>query len=227
MDELRQIYRQAMPARIHELEAALSELANARGDNEAVIRRTAHSLRGSGATYGFPEVSAAASAVEDADPAMLAHSTQQLLAVLRGVAHEGVSARADGPGSAAVRILAVDDDPEIQLLLRFIFTGEGREVVFAATADEAEAALASGRFDLVLLDLLLPDDDGRDLLRRFRADPRSRGLPILVLSGTEGSAARDECLQLGADDFLAKPFDPELIRAAVLARLPAAPDRTP
>lgn len=227
MDELKQIYRQAMPARIRELEAALPELRSARADTESAIRRVAHSLRGSGATYGFPEVSAAASAVEEADPATLEHSTQQLLAVLRRVAHGDVTAGVDAPGGAAGRILAVDDDPEIQLLLRYLFAGEGREVVFAATAAEAESALASARFDLVLLDLLLPDGDGRELLRRLRVDSRSRGIPVLVLSGKEGSAARDECLELGADDFLAKPFDPARIRDAVLSRLPTATDRTP
>src|SRR5690606_21154714 len=117
MDELRQIYRQAMVPRIQELEAALSGLVQSAG-GEREIRRVAHSLRGSGATYGCPAVSAAATAVEEAKPEMLARSTEQLLGVLRGVAGVGPAMGGGAPAAAMVSILVVDDDPEVRLLLR-------------------------------------------------------------------------------------------------------------
>ncbi|HUF50480.1 MAG TPA: Hpt domain-containing protein [Longimicrobiales bacterium] len=85
MDELTALYRSALPARIAELEAARARLAV---DAGAVtdMRRIAHALRGSGGTYGFPDVSAAAAAVEDAAPADLPQRVAALLALLRSTA---------------------------------------------------------------------------------------------------------------------------------------------
>lgn len=211
MEELKQIYRQAVTGRIRELEAALAALDAAPAESCESVRRVAHALRGSGGTYGFPAVSAAAAAVEEATPGQLVTETERLLAVLREVA-----------GARAVtRILAVDDDPEIQLLLRYTLSGGGNDVVFAGSAAEAESLLAAGRFDLVLLDLVLPDADGRVLLRRIREQPAHAATPVIVLSGRDGAAVRAECLALGASACLAKPFDPDALVSAVRAQLHA------
>jgi histidine phosphotransfer protein HptB len=80
MDELKQMYRRALPSRIAELEAAL---ALGPDDAAARIRRVAHALRGSGGTYGFPDVTVAAAAVEDAAPHDVQPRTASLIAVLR------------------------------------------------------------------------------------------------------------------------------------------------
>lgn len=207
MEELKRIYRDAAAGRIRELEAALAGPPATQAEAAAAIRRIAHSLRGSGATYGFPEVTRAAAAAEDAAPAELTARTEALLQVLREVA---------APDGAA-RILAVDDDPEMQLLLRHVLSGTGREVRLAATAAEARAALAASRFDLVLLDLVLPDDDGVHLLEEVRA--AVAGTPVVVLSGRTRGEERERCLSLGAVAYVEKPFDPEHLAAVVAAHL--------
>src|SRR5688500_14838381 len=106
MDDLKSIYRQALPGRIEVMETA--QASADREASAATIRRVAHALRGSGGTYGFPEISAAAAAVEDAEDAVLRTRLDHLIALLRSVA-------ADGP--RICRILIVEDEPEHALLM--------------------------------------------------------------------------------------------------------------
>lgn len=209
MDELKRIYRHALTTRIQALEAALAALASEPAEADASIRRVAHSLRGSGATYGFTEVTRAATAVEEAEPAQLEARVRQLLALLRDLA-----AQRD-----AQRVLVVDDDPEIQLLLGTVLGNADVQVESADSAAAARDLIGRERFDLIILDLLLPDGDGRQLLLTLRDEPRNAATPVLVLSAKLGAHARNESLALGARGFLEKPFDPEALAAAVLAQL--------
>jgi two-component system, cell cycle response regulator len=78
---------------------------------------------------------------------------------------------------------------------------------------------------LVLLDLVLPDDDGRSVLMRIRSSPRMAGTPVYVLSGQVGALARTECLALGADGFIEKPFDPQSLTLQLNAALQQAQER--
>lgn len=105
--------------------------------------------------------------------------------------------------AAPVRILVVDDEPPIRRLLRTGLGSQGYEVVEAADGRAAEAAIA-GDPDLVLLDLGLPDVTGHDLLRGWRA--AGRQTPVIVLSSRTDEAGIVEALELGADDYVAKPF---------------------
>jgi len=124
------------------------------------------------------------------------------------------------------RILVVEDDPEIQYLLSRVLVEEDREVVLAATAADGERLLAHGAFDLLVLDLLLPDADGRTLLRSLRALPATATLPVVVLTSRVAPDLRAECFDLGADAFVEKPFDPDVLAADVSARLERAAVRT-
>lgn len=125
---------------------------------------------------------------------------------------------AGGPSPPA-RVLVVDDDPEIRYLLESILSAEGREIVLVDTAAGARAALAEGATDLILLDLLLPDADGREVLRSLRAEPTWSGVPVVVLTSRAGREVRTQCYELGADGFQEKPFDPEVLAADVASRL--------
>ncbi len=125
----------------------------------------------------------------------------------------------EGTTGAVRRILVVEDDPEMQHLLRTILAGEDREVVVAASAAEATEALEAGEVAMVFLDLLLPDADGRTLLGRIRGRPSTGGVPVVVASSRSGAEVRAECFALGADAFWEKPFDPEAVAEDVAARL--------
>ena len=210
MTDLKHIYRQAAVGRIAELEAGLAGLKQQDTNAVETVRRIAHSLRGSGATYGFPEVSAAAGDVEEGSTAALPELVATLVTVLNGIVNTG---------QKTVRVLIVDDDPEIVLLLRAVLSAPGRDVATAESGREADTMLQRGPYALIILDLLLPDADGRDILRRIRGNTMFERTPVIVLSAKTATATRQECEALGATAFFEKPFDPDAVAAAVNAQL--------
>ena len=128
--------------------------------------------------------------------------------------------------TGAVRVLVVDDEPPMRRLLRTGLASQGFDVLDAATGREAERLLASAP-ELVILDLGLPDATGQELLRRWRAG--GNDVPVLILSSRTDEAGIVEALELGADDYLTKPFGmKELvarIRTALRHRLQAQGER--
>jgi two-component system KDP operon response regulator KdpE len=121
------------------------------------------------------------------------------------------------------RILVVDDEPEILRALRTNLAAHGYEVFTAASGAEAEALYGTRHPDLLLLDLGLPDVDGAELIARLRAHS---AVPIVVLSVRGAERDKVRALDLGADDYLTKPFgvDELLARVRVALRHAARPD---
>jgi two-component system, OmpR family, phosphate regulon response regulator OmpR len=123
-------------------------------------------------------------------------------------------------------LLVVDDDARLRELLRRYLSENGFRVTVAADGKEARANLASFAFDLIVLDVMMPGESGLDLTRALRVDGRAR-VPILLLTAMDGSEDRVNGLEQGADDYLAKPFEPrELvlrIRNVIARRV--APER--
>jgi CheY-like chemotaxis protein len=114
-------------------------------------------------------------------------------------------------------ILVIDDDPLDRKVLSVSLTEEGYTV---ATAENGRVGLQMVRekpFDTVLLDLLMPEVDGFDVLKIIKADVRIRHLPVIVISGEEDLAGITRCISIGAEDYMQKPFDPVLLRARVSA----------
>lgn len=120
------------------------------------------------------------------------------------------------------RVLIVEDDPEIQYLLTVILEDEDRELVSAGTGAEAWLVLQEQQVDLVVLDLILPDMDGRTLLTQLRERPETATTPVVVISARSGPEIRQECYSLGADFYTEKPFDPDEVAGDVKARLDRA-----
>jgi two-component system KDP operon response regulator KdpE len=102
------------------------------------------------------------------------------------------------------RVLVVDDEPAILRFLKPALEANGYEIVSAATVAEALKRIAADSPDIVLLDLGLPDGDGKDVIRRAR---EWSDLPIVVLSAREREAEKIDALDLGADDYVNKPFN--------------------
>jgi DNA-binding response OmpR family regulator len=111
---------------------------------------------------------------------------------------------AQNPPSRRGRILVVDDEPPIAQLVTEVLESEGYEVWSVGTGGEAEATLERVRPDLLILDIMLPDTDGLLLCSAIR---RRSPVPIVMLSATRERRDRILSLRLGADDFIAKPFD--------------------
>lgn len=118
--------------------------------------------------------------------------------------------------TAGAHILVVDDDPHIREVMRFALTKAGYRVSEAANGSAAHAMLAADPPALVVLDIIMPEDDGLTLCRRIRAESR---LPIIFVSSRDDELDRVLGLELGADDYLTKPFSPRELAARVTAVL--------
>ena len=114
------------------------------------------------------------------------------------------------------KVLVVDDEPQIRTLLRATLSRAGYAVVEAANGKEALNAKAIDKPDLVLLDLGLPDRDGLELVSLLRQEPRSA---LIVISARDQTEQKVAALDLGADDYVTKPFDTEELLARVRASL--------
>ena len=114
-----------------------------------------------------------------------------------------------------MRILIAEDDPILADGLALSLREAGYSVDNVATGAAADCAIASFEFDILILDLGLPKMSGLEVLRRLRS--RSRELPVLILTAEDGIEARVRGLDLGADDYLAKPFALEELKARVRA----------
>jgi sigma-B regulation protein RsbU (phosphoserine phosphatase) len=121
--------------------------------------------------------------------------------------------------SRAGMLLVVDDVELNRDVLSRHLERQGHLVVAVSSGQEALELLESGRFDLVLLDVMMPEMDGFEVLRRIKENERLRQIRVVMLSalGETDSVAR--CIELGADDYLAKPFDPVLLKARIGASL--------
>ena len=112
-------------------------------------------------------------------------------------------------------ILVVDDEEDILELVQFNLIKEGYRLTGCLSAEDALAKMSQDRPALIVLDLMLPGMDGLELCRRIKADPNSAAIPIIMLTA-RGDEADVVCgLEMGADDFIVKPFSPRVLSARV------------
>ncbi|MFV3404223.1 MULTISPECIES: osmolarity response regulator transcription factor OmpR [Pseudomonas] len=115
------------------------------------------------------------------------------------------------------KILIVDDDPGLSSLLDRFFTSKGYRVRTVPNVEQMDRLLAREVFNLVVLDLMLPGEDGLSACKRLRAS--NNQIPIIMLTAKGDELSRIKGLELGADDYLAKPFNPDELVARVKAVL--------
>ena len=116
-------------------------------------------------------------------------------------------------------ILAVDDEEHILELIAYNLEAGGYEVRKAETGEEALEVLNREQVDLVLLDLMLPGIDGIEVLKQIRSDPVKRRLPVIMLTAKSHEISKVIGLELGADDYLGKPFGVHELLARIKAVL--------
>ena len=121
--------------------------------------------------------------------------------------------------SRAVRILVVDDDAVIREMIGSILEVEGYRVLMAENGDQSLQMLAITVPDLILLDVMMPGLDGNEVCRRLKSDPSRSFIPIIMLTALGQAEQRVRGLELGADDYLSKPFYIEELLARVRAQL--------
>jgi putative two-component system response regulator len=144
-------------------------------------------------------------------PAVMANEAAPSPALPVRADRDVVAANAIAPGV----LLVVDDDEMNRDLLARRLQRQGHTVITAEDGAQALAQVVAGGFDLVLLDLVMPGLDGLQVLQRLQADPRTREIPVLMISALEDVDSVIACIEAGAEDYLPKPFNPVLLRARV------------
>lgn len=117
------------------------------------------------------------------------------------------------------RLLLIDDDARLTSMVADYLRGHGFEVSVAGSLGAGRQSMAKDSFDALVLDLMLPDGDGLDLTRELRAQARTRRLPLLMLTARGEPLDRIVGLEIGADDYLPKPFEPRELLARIKALL--------
>ena len=123
---------------------------------------------------------------------------------------------AANPADEAPHLLVVDDDRRIRVLLSRFLVGEGYRVTTAESSREARAKLEGLNFDLLILDVMMPGENGFDLASAIRS---GSAVPILMLTARDEKESRIKGLEIGADDYLAKPFEPRELSLRVASIL--------
>ncbi|MEX2283771.1 MAG: response regulator [Gemmatimonadota bacterium] len=197
------------------LHGAAAELAMHGSAALGTIHRVAGRIKDASAALGLEAAYATADGIlhaETADEirALVARLTEQL------------NETSDPGREFPVTILVVEDDEPIGQVIGLTLAGPNRTVLVVESAAEAERELASREVSLLMLDLSLPDGDGRDLLIQVRGTDNSRHIPIVVATAYADRTTHAECFALGADSVLTKPIDPMVLESVVAAKLEAA-----
>jgi two-component system, OmpR family, alkaline phosphatase synthesis response regulator PhoP len=120
---------------------------------------------------------------------------------------------------AKATILVIEDDPDIRELLAFSLAKEGWTVVMAPSGEEGLAALPAANPDCLVLDIMLPGMDGLELLRAIKADPARRRMPVIMTTAKGEESDVVTGLELGAEDYVVKPYSPKVLVARIRAAL--------
>jgi class 3 adenylate cyclase len=120
----------------------------------------------------------------------------------------------------APAILIVDDNEDNRYTLQLLLEADGHSRLAAASGGhEAVALLARDKFSLVLLDMMMPDLNGEEVLKIIKGNPDTRDVSVVILSADTDTERVSKCLELGADDYLPKPFNPTILRARISSEL--------
>jgi len=157
----------------------------------------------------FSDLEAGARALDPADA-----DVSSMIKSLAGTLQEFADAQR-AHGERGGLILVVDDSATNRDILTRRLSREGYEVVCAADGPEALQVIQQRKFDLVLLDIMMPYLNGYQVLERLKATPWLRDIPVIMISALDDVASIVRCIELGAEDYLPKPFNPVLLRARV------------
>jgi type IV pilus assembly protein PilB len=177
---------------------------------DAIARgATGHEIRAAMRAAGFPTM-------RDHALRLVEDGTTSIEEVDRVLADDD-QARAGGGGRTQPRVLVTDDEPITRMLVKLLLEREKFDVLEAANGEQAIETAIRERPDLLLIDLHMPEVDGYEALRRLRREFSLATMPIVVLTAEEGPGVERRVLELGADDYMVKPFDPAVLLSRVHA----------
>src|SRR6266576_2861644 len=134
--------------------------------------------------------------------------------------HASRQCRRTGEAGMSKRILVVEDQEDNRQIVRDLLTAHDYEMTEAENGEEALAAVAKDRPDLILMDIQLPGMDGYEATRRIKADPALSSIPIIAVTSYALSGDEDKCCEAGCDGYVSKPYSPRQLLAKVREFLP-------
>ena len=134
---------------------------------------------------------------------------------------DGADTEARGlDGTYTPAILIVDDNEDNRYTLQLLLESDGHSrLATASGGQEALALLAREKFSLVLLDMMMPDLNGDEVLKIIKSNPDMRDVSVVILSADTDTERISKCIEIGADDYLPKPFNPTILRARISSEL--------
>jgi two-component system alkaline phosphatase synthesis response regulator PhoP len=109
---------------------------------------------------------------------------------------------------ARAKVLVVDDEEYIQHILNFSFCAEGYEVVTASDGEEGVSKARDEKPDIIVMDIMMPKMDGYEACKQIKTDPQTKDIPVILLTAKGRDADRKLGIEVGADDYVVKPFSP-------------------
>lgn len=203
-------YQTELSLKLDALTAAREMLSEDPTEALGSVRRIIHSLKDFGERFNHAEIVKASTWVSQAPDAAIPRALDALLSLLGREAEEH---------TGGVKILVIDSDDGIRQSVKERLSSVDGEIVFASTAAEGEKLLGRPGVGVIVLELRLPDDDGRNLLVKFKERPETSEIPVIVYTSMNGKLTEKECYALGADRFIEKAGDPELLSTAVTGAL--------
>ena len=211
MESVIQWYKDSLVSRMNALTQAREALQKNQSEVIPSLRRLAHSLKGSGGTYGFIEITEAAKILEEAGENDMLLPLERLIEVIQKTI--------SSDNKEKTGILLIDDDKDFTHIIKTRLANPHWEIYLADNAVTAEEILSAKSISLIILDLILADMDGRQFLVQLKERVATAQIPVIILTAKSGNQTRTECLALGAEEFYEKPMDPEILSAAIASRL--------
>lgn len=193
------------------LEAARGALKAGSADAAESIRRIAGRIAETARSSGFDRAATAAGVLQTANARELDSVVDAVLDFIRSEVKR-VPERKE-------RVLIVEDDRVTATIMKDTLACDDWDIIVASSGKEALNLIKQQEMSTILLDLVLPDMDGRDILLELRNSPQTAWTPVLVLTAKDDALTQSECYALGADGFLAKPMDWEVLRSVVSSKL--------
>lgn len=199
MDNIQKTFKKIFPKKIHALKLALHNFEYNPEVSLESIRRILHSIKNTAISYGFKEIGEKAEQVDQKEG-------EELIAAL-GEFLNNIEQTLTLDQENRTRILLVDDDELTTELVDTVLSSEGYDILTASTMNNAEAKLMENEIALIIMEIVLEDGDGRNFLLNLKSRTNTNNIPVIIVSEESKQPIQEECLAIGADDFIEKPFD--------------------
>jgi diguanylate cyclase (GGDEF)-like protein len=210
--DLQTFLQHDLPIKIVALESVKVEIQAKGAAAVDSAKRLAYALRISCEPHGLTEIVEAALTVEESSGFEAENNLNRLLETLKRIT-------SDDQDESVHKILIIEDDLDMSQLTSLTLQSQGRNIYVAKTTEEARALLDRYSISIILLNLILPDMDGRNLLIELKSDPQTADIPVFMMSIESGQQVESECMALGAETFINKPYDPKNLASIVTEKL--------